>query len=43
MRNGNAPTAHSPMWSKPEERSADQVTAETRAAELGETMRDLLM
>lgn len=41
MKNG-PPTAHSPFWSPPEERSAEQIAAETKAAELGALMRDWL-
>ena len=35
-------TPYSPMWAKPEAPSARQIEAETKAAELGEIMRDLL-
>ena len=38
----NTPPPDSPLWVKPEAPSARQIEAETRAAELGAIMRDLL-
>lgn len=41
MKNG-PPTAHSPMWAKPEPPSAEQIEAEAKATELGEILRNLV-
>jgi hypothetical protein len=42
MKSNAAPTPHSPMWAKREAPSARQIEAETKAAEIGALMRDLL-